>query len=331
MADLFDTLERLVAIPSTTGQEGAYARTLADLLRDEGLEVELHEVKAGRPNLLARPKGTRPTVWFSTHLDCVPPFIAPRREGERMWGRGAADTKGPLVAMLEAMRRLRKGGLAVGLLLVVGEEVDHVGAAHAARTLDLGGARLILGEPTSNRVAAAQKGLLKVRLSATGVAGHSAFPERGVSAVHRLLDHLEGLRKEPWPAHGVHGPTTFNVGLLQGGVAANVFAPSATAEVLFRLVSGSAEAEARVRALAPEGVSVETISRNDPVMFAPPADLATCTIPFNSDASYLAPLGPVWLAGPGAIEVAHSDHEHIDRADLDAGVDLYERLARLGA
>jgi acetylornithine deacetylase len=330
VADPFDLLERLVAIPSPTGREGEYAAAVAAQLRQDGYEVEAHEVAPGRPNLVARPRGGRPQVVFSTHLDVVPPHIAPRREGERLYGRGAADTKGPLVAMLEAARALAKEGVRVGFLLVVGEEVDHSGALAAARALDLGRAPIILGEPTSNRVVAAQKGLLRVRLSATGVAGHSAFPDRGVSAIHRLLDVVHAVRRGPWPRHELLGDTSINIGAIAGGVAANVFAPSAEATALLRLVEPAAAALARIEAAARkvEGVSVERISGNDPVLFEPPPGFPTCVIPFNSDASYLAPLGRVWLCGPGAIEVAHADHEHIDRADLEEGARVYARLAR---
>ncbi len=331
MSDLLDLLERLVAVPSPSGEEGPYTEMVADLLAADGYAVDLPEVAPGRPNLIARPADTpAPRVYFSTHLDVVPPHIPPRRDGDLVWGRGTADTKGPFVAMLEAARRLRGEGIAAGFLLVAGEEVDHCGAIHAAQTLDLEGARIVLGEPTSNRVVAAQKGLLKVRIVAEGVAGHSAFPDRGVSAIHRLLEVLERVRHEPWPEAPTLGPTTWNVGLIEGGVAANVFAPQASCQVLFRLAAAAGEVLARVEALTreTEGVAIEVISRNDPVELQPPPDLPTCVIPFNSDASYLAPLGPVWLCGPGAIELAHSDDEHIARRDIEEGVELYVRLGR---
>lgn len=330
-AEPFDLLERFLRVPSPSGGEGPYAALVGEVLRGMGWRVEEQEVAPGRPNLLARPRGAAPRVWFCTHLDVVPPELPVRREAGRMWGRGAADTKGPLVAMLHAAARLEAEGSPPGFLLVVGEEVDHCGAVAAARGHDLGGAgaRVLLGEPTSNRVVAAQKGLLKLRVLAEGRAGHSAFPERGVSAIHRLLAFLAAVERGPWPTDAVLGPTTWNVGLIQGGVAANVFAPAAEAQVLFRLVSPVDEAWARLLALCPEGVRLERISGNDPVRFTPPAGFETCVIPFNSDASYLAPLGcEVWLCGPGAIEVAHGSDEHIDRADLLQGVETYLRLAR---
>lgn len=335
--DPFTLLSELVAIPSLTGAEGPYAERVAELLRAEGYEVELPEVLPGRPNLVARPAGgPAPLLYFSTHLDVVPPHLPPRREGDALYGRGTADTKGPLICMLSAARQLRAEGISCGFLLVVGEEVDHVGAIHAAETLDLGGARILLGEPTHCEVVRAQKGILKLRFVAEGRAGHSAFPGQGESAIHRLLDLLEAIRREPWPDDPDLGQTTLNVGLIEGGAAANVFAPAASAVVLFRLCAPVAAILARVEALladpALEGaVRSELISSNDPQVLDPPPGFATRVIPFNSDASYLAPLGPVWLCGPGAIEVAHSEHEHITRAQLARGVETYLALGRAAA
>jgi acetylornithine deacetylase len=269
---------------------------------------------------------------FSTHIDTVPPHISPRRDGDRLFGRGACDAKGPLVAMLAAADRLRRQGAdGIGFLLVVGEEVDHGGAIVAGRDYhDLAehAPRILLGEPTCARVVAAQKGLLKAKVRAVGRAGHSAFPDRGKSAIHLLLDGLERIRNEPWPVDPVLGPTTLNVGTIGGGVAANVFAPEAEAVIVFRLVSPWAPVLVRLRALAGD-LLVEAESQNDPVRFEPPAGETTSVIPFNTDATYLAPLGPVWLAGPGAIEVAHSADEHTSREELQLGIELYVRLAEL--
>ncbi|RMG10056.1 MAG: M20/M25/M40 family metallo-hydrolase [Planctomycetota bacterium] len=325
MSELLRQVAALVEIPSPSGGEVAYAEAVAEILARRGYGVERQPVEGERCNLIARPAGAA-QLWFSTHLDVVPPHLPPRVEGTRLYGRGAADTKGPLVAMFEAAARLAERGIRTGFLLVVGEEVDHCGAIVAARELPPDGAPIVLGEPTSNRVAAAQKGMLKVRVVAEGVAGHSAFPDRGVSAIDRLLVFLEAVRREPWPDDPVLGPTTCNVGLISGGVAANVFAPEAHATLMLRLATSAEAAQARLEALCPEGVSLTRISGNDPVRLEAPAGFPTCVVPFNSDASYLSALGPIVLCGPGAIEVAHSDHEHIDLADIEAGIDTYVRL-----
>jgi acetylornithine deacetylase len=161
------------------------------------------------------------------------------------------------------------------------------------------------------------------------VAAHSAYPERGVSAVHRLLTALEALRNEAWPTDEQLGPTTVNVGVIEGGVAANVFAPSARAEVLFRTVSETEPLLRRVRELCGDEVELDIPAANDPVRFDPPDDVQTCTVAFNTDATYLGEIAPVWLVGPGDIEVAHSDDEHITLESFRAGIDLYERLGRL--
>jgi acetylornithine deacetylase len=328
--DDLDLLEKLVACRSTSGQEGDYARLAGEVLEDLGFEVELREAAPSRPNVVAKDGSAALRVVFSTHLDTVPPHLPPVRKGDRLEGRGACDAKGPFVSMVAAARRLRaRGAQGLGFLLLVGEEVDHGGAIVAGRDyLDLAKdqPRILLGEPTSAKVVLAQKGLLKVSLKAQGRAAHSAFPDRGASAVHFLLDALERIRQEPWPSDPRLGPTTVNVGTISGGVAANVLAPAAEAVLLFRLVSPWKPVLERLRALSP-GVHVEATSQNDPVIFEPPPGEPTSLVPFNTDATYVAPLGPVWLGGPGAIEVAHSVDEFTTRDELAAGTELYTRLA----
>ena len=326
---LAQTLQTWLRVDSTSGQEGAFLELLEGELRQAGFSrIDRQEVAQGRYNLLARTD--RPArLLYSTHVDTVPPFLPVRREGDRILGRGACDTKGGLLAMLEAAKRLlAEGQRDVGFLLVVGEEVDHCGAKKSVSLQVEGLERIILCEPTVNQVVAAQKGMLKFELRSTGIAGHSAFLDRGVSAIDRLLDVLERLRTYDWPADKLLGPTTLNVGTIQGGVAANVFAPSAHAQVLMRAVSPIAPLLETVQKLAADEATVEGAVFNDPVFFDPPAGYDSTTVPFNTDATYLSELAPVWLVGPGDIRVAHSDNEHIDLGDLEAGIDLYTSLGR---
>ncbi|MFP4599018.1 MAG: M20/M25/M40 family metallo-hydrolase [Persicimonas sp.] len=325
--DLAALLETWLEIDSTTGHEAAFLAALEAYFGDLGFDCARQPVGKDRWNLLVS-RTDDPTLLYSTHVDTVPPYFGPCREGDTIYGRGACDTKGGIVAMAQAGRRLLADGHTdFGYLFVVGEEVDHIGAK-ISRNLELAPERIILCEPTRNRVVAAQKGMLKLGLSASGRAGHSAYPDRGVSAVHRLLDAVEALRNEPWPVDDLLGPTTLNVGVIEGGVAANVFAPSARAEVLFRTVSDTEALLERVRELMGEHIDEEQVVYNDPVFFEPPEGVETCTVPFNTDATYLSELGPIWLVGPGDIEHAHSDAEHITLESLRAGVDLYEELGR---
>lgn len=328
--DIAEVAERLMAwlaVDSTTGREGAFLEVVERYLVGLGLGVERQEVAEGRWNVWAR-GAKEPRVWFSTHVDCVPPCLPVRQEGGRVYGRGACDTKGGLLAMgLAAERLMAEGCEDVGFLLVVGEEVDHVGAKLAGGQGRQAG-RIILCEPTANRVVSAQKGMVKFELLAQGKAAHSAYPERGFSALDAMLDVLGDLRGHTWPEDALLGPTTFNIGVLEAGVAANVFAPRARAEVLFRAVSPSGALLAEIEGVVAGRVALGGAVYNDPVFFDPPPGVETCTVSFNTDASYLSGLGPVWLVGPGSIECAHGDDEHIDLVELLAGVDRYVWLAR---
>lgn len=325
---LADLLEHWLAVDSTSGEEREFLELLEAFFSDDGWKVERQRVADGRWNLVIR-DGEELDLIFSTHVDTVPPFLPVRRTEDEIFGRGACDTKGGLVAMWAAARRLRDRGVkGLGFLLVVGEEVDHCGAKVAAR-LDLEPARIILCEPTRNRVVSAQKGMLKFTLTTSGVAGHSAFPDDGVSAVDPLLDALQRLREEPWPEDELLGPTTINIGVITAGVAANVFAPSAQAQVLMRAVSDTEELLARVEEVIGDSVELDKPIYNDPVFFDPPPGVATCTVPFNTDATYLRPLGEIWLVGPGDIRCAHSDDERIALKSLMDGVDLYVDLAEI--
>jgi acetylornithine deacetylase len=184
----------------------------------------------------------------------------------------------------------------------------------------------VLCEPTVCRVVDAQKGVVKLRLDAEGRAAHSGFPHRGVSAVDRLLATLETLRAREWPRHDRLGETFFNVGLISGGVAANVLAPSASAELMFRTVGPSEEILAAVDAALVEGVARVLLTENAPELFDVPEGYETAVANFNTDASFLKGIGRILLVGPGDIEVAHSEHEHITTDELARGADLYERL-----
>lgn len=320
-------LRELIDTPSTTGSEAGVAEILERELGRDGYRVTRQAVAPGRENLFATREGEAPPrLLFSTHIDTVPPHIPFRREGDTVYGRGACDTKGGIVAMLEAGRRLRERGAGgFGYLFVVGEEVDHAGAKAAAK-LGLSAEAIVLCEPTVCRVVDAQKGVVKVRLEAEGRAAHSGFPHRGVSAVDRLLTTLEALRHREWPRADRLGETFFNVGLISGGVAANVLAPSASAELMFRTVGPSADVLAGIDEALVEGVAYRLLTENAPELFDVPPGYETGMANFNTDASFLKGIGRILLVGPGDIEVAHSEHEHITLGELARGTDLYERL-----
>jgi len=327
-------LEAWIDLPSISGSEHAYVDALEAFFEARDWRVTRQPVRDGRDNLLVSAGAVDELLLvFSTHVDVVPPHFSHRWDGDRIFGRGACDTKGGLVAMIAAAETLRDAhpsGDRIGFLLVVGEEVDHCGAQEA-RSLPLDGAHIVLCEPTENRLASHQKGLLKVAISARGRAAHSAYPERGKSAIDGLLELLQRVRAEPWPTDDALGATTVNVGLIEGGVAANVIAPSARAVAMFRLAVAADTVLERLREMARETAlfdgEIDVLTHIDPQEFhVPSGTWPTTRVAFNSDAVHLKALGPVTLVGPGDIRRAHSEREHLTRTELAAGIALYRRL-----
>jgi acetylornithine deacetylase len=324
--DLTKQLCRYVDIDSTSGQERHFLRTLERELGARGYRTIRQPLTKERWNLLALPEGDV-RLLFSTHVDTVPPWLPARLEGGAVWGRGACDTKGGLVAMLEAAERLDPARQWLGFLLVVGEEVDHAGALHA-RELDVRPEAIVLCEPTTGNLVAGQKGILKLSLHSSGEAAHSAFPELGRDALAPLLDSLERLRRADYPRDPVLGPTTLNIGVLEAGLAANITPPAAHAELLYRAVGPLDALLGQVRALCEPSVDVVVQTSNPALRLPTVPGFSTEVIAFNTDAWYLQALAPVYLMGPGDIRVAHGSGEHIRLDELVSGVDDYVRLVR---
>ena len=239
---VFELTRALVDIESITGNEENVGLYLSDYLNGlaarYGGRVERMEVEPHRFNVFAQ-FGERPMVTLSTHMDTVPPFYPSREDDEFIWGRAACDTKGIIASMLTAAERLlERGGTNLGLLFVVGEERNSVGAYHAAK--DPRGSRFIInGEPTENKLALGSKGALRYELVAKGRMAHSAYPELGESAIEKMLDMLADARKIKLPVDKILGPSTLNIGTISGGRAPNVIPEEARAEVLIRLVGDS--------------------------------------------------------------------------------------------
>lgn len=316
----------LVSLETPTFREGPAVELLEHELRRAGCHVEKQPVSPNRANLYAY--RDPPVVVLSTHLDCVPPYVPLREDDAALHGRGTCDAKGPAAAMVAAAERLAgEGERRVGLLFLVGEENGSDGAL-AAQRLTPKGRYLVNGEPTENRLAIGQKGSLRMDLEAEGRAAHSAYPEEGASAIHALLDSLERIRRLPLPSDPVLGHGTLNVGLIAGGVAPNVLAPHASAQVLFRTVEPTGPLKAAVTAALAPGVTVRAAVEL-PFHKAPALPgWDTTVVSFASDLPLLSDWGVGYQMGPGSIKVAHTEREYILKQDLLDGVGLYVRLVR---
>jgi acetylornithine deacetylase len=317
-----------VRLETPTGREGPAVDYLARLLDGLGYQVTRQPVTPGRDNLYAFREP--PLVVFSTHLDCVPPYVPLREDDTHLHGRGSCDAKGLAAAMVAAAEQLAtEGERRVGLLFVVGEENGSDGA-QVAHALEPKGRFLINGEPTENRLSIGQKGSLKVVLECEGRAAHSAYPEEGRSALLPLLDTLERLRRLPLATDPMLGPSTLNIGVIEGGMAPNVIPPAARAELLVRLVGPSDQPRREIAACAAAGVRV-TFPTELPYFkntAPPPAGWETTVVCYASDLPFHAAWGQGYQLGPGTIRVAHTSDERIAKAELLEGARLYAKLAR---
>jgi acetylornithine deacetylase len=313
----------LIDIDSTTGREAAAGHWLADRLRSLGYVVSQQRVDDHRFNLFATIDP--PDIVLSTHYDCVPPFIASSVRDGKLYGRGSCDAKGILAAQVAALERLRAAGeRRVGLLFVVGEERGSDGAL-AANAVANQSKFLINGEPTGNLIATATRGILRVRLNATGQAGHSSVAERFESAIEKLVDALVRLRGVQLPSDPELGTTSYSVGLIAGGVAPNVVPAQASAEVMFRTVGDAADVLATLQSLAPL-VSIEQVLVVPPVRLHTVPGFPSQSFPFTTDIPLLGRWGVPLLTGPGSFLLAHTDDEHLELAEFEAGIETCRRL-----
>ena len=325
---IFALTRKLIDVESITGNEGAVGDVLLSELQRAGFAAEKKPVEGSRANVYAH-TGKTPQVVLSTHMDTVPPFIASREDEEKIYGRGACDTKGIIAAMFAAAGKLKEEGLPIGLLFVVGEERDSLGARKANETpLHPPPRFLVNGEPTENHVAVASKGALRVEIVARGKMAHSAYPQLGESAIDKLLDALDRVRQLELPETPGVGPCTMNIGIIEGGRAPNVVPDFAKAQLLFRTVGPSTDLIKRITAAA--GVRVETTAVLDIpfVKLRTFADLPTFTAAYTTDIPALSHWGEPILFGPGSIHVAHTDGEYIEKKQQLEAVEIYVRMVR---
>lgn len=325
----------LVDIDSTTYHEGEVAAYLGRFLQGRGFNVESTPVPQpvgsttshARANLYAGRNGEIPDIVFSTHLDTVPPFIASTEDADYIYGRGSCDAKGIIAAQIGAGERLRDAGMKVGLLFVAGEERDSAGAKIA--NLSPKGSRfLINGEPTDNRLALASKGALRVVIRASGKMAHSAYPELGENAINKIIAALDRVLQIELPHTEDIGPSTLNIGVIDGGRAPNVVPDHAEAQLLVRLV-GDSESTRMAIEQAVAGLAEADFTLEIPFVRMRRIDgLPTMVAAFTTDIPALSNWGEPLLLGPGSIHVAHTPQERLAKKELFEAIDLYTSVAR---
>ena len=326
--DVISLTRQLIDIESITGNEGRVGEFLYRELSRLGYQVKKMSVEGDRFNVLANsPQEPRPALFLSTHMDTVPPFISSSEDAGRIYGRGSCDAKGIIAAQIAAAERLRKEGVFVGLLFLVGEEKDSQGA-QVANQQPQGCKFLVNGEPTENRLALASKGTLRVEVTARGRMAHSAYPELGESAIEKLLEALNRLRNITLPVNKDIGQTTVNIGMIEGGRAPNVIADHARAHLLYRLVGPAQELRRNIVAAVGDLAEVNFVLEIPFMRLRALDGLPTMVAAFTTDIPALSRWGEAILVGPGSIHVAHTEREYIEKDQLAAAVDLYCAIAK---
>ena len=370
-----DRLGEFIAAPSPTppGDVAQVAAMVADWSAAMGATVTRQEVEPGLDNVLALLRfGAGRRLVFNTHMDVTnpdqqvwstPPYQPVLRDG-RLYGRGACDAKGSLVAMLTAMEALARQptGLHGEVLLtaVMGEEAGGLGSAYLVGQ-GITGDGAVVGEPTGLRIASAHKGTYIRQVTFRGVAAHSASPWLGRNAVLPaaafclLCEEQNAILAES--PHPLLGPATLTVTLISGGTLQNTVPGQATVTVDRRLIPGDTHAGCddeltrvleRLAGSRPDAevenitVVVATSPSQTPggaqivdAALAAAGDVGrpqAGTVGFGAgcDMSKLVNTAgiPTVICGPGSLDQAHRPDEFVDAVQVDDAALLYERIAR---
>ncbi|TGJ86520.1 hypothetical protein E0Z10_g2269 [Xylaria hypoxylon] len=331
-------LKSLMSIVSTSELEHGIGVFLEQHLQSLGYTVERIPIAPGstRHNVYAYLGSSRKTrVLLTAHMDTVPPHIPLTVDGDIIRGRGSSDDLGPLAAQILAAEELRKEGKIrtegdIGLLFVVGEENGGHGMI-AANDMGITWESGIFAEPTESKLAKGHKGQVAFEVIAQGIACHSGYPHLGKSATSTLLAVLNELSATSWPESELLGPSTFNIGTLEGGEKHNIVAPSAKALCEVRMVSDLPGIKAKLR---------EIVSRHPDVELKFVFEYPEALLDWEIDGFEAAPVAfgtdvprlrdefcnKRVLYGPGSILVAHGPGEYIRVPELIDSIDGYKRL-----
>ncbi|KAI6093417.1 Zn-dependent exopeptidase [Hypoxylon rubiginosum] len=361
--ELVSLHKSLVEISSASGDENEVGNFLVDYLTARGFVVQLeflppstNESEPTKPrfNVVAWPgpdTHPSPKVLVTSHIDTVPPFIPYSQNDTSLdadtviAGRGTVDAKASVAAQIVAVQSLLNSSSIqdddVMLLYVVGEETQGDGMRFFSDTkgkmdppLDIKAA--IFGEPTEGRLVCGHKGIFGCDITVTGRAGHSGYPSLGKSANEVLMRGLVRALDTDLGSSEEFGNTTVNVGILVGGVAANVIPEKATARIAGRVAIGP---ESDGGAIVAERLK-EVLRSVDETAFGFDCKYGygvvkcdcdvegfdTTTVNYGTDVHNLEGNHTRYLYGPGSIFVAHGPDEAIKLGDMETAVEDFKKL-----
>lgn len=348
--------------------ESGFATAVHDDLVALGLDVTRDPIGAGgRDNIVARLSGNpdAPVVMYHAHLDTVgfsgKAFAEPTVADGNVYGRGACDTKGSVVAMVHALELLQDvpAGDRATIVFVGGidEEVTGTGAVTLLdRFPDIEMA--VVGEPTSLQLTTAHKGVLRFEIATIGSPAHSSVPALGRNAINAMSRVLDALDREYRPRlaaaeHALVGHPTINVSTIRGGSGLNVVPAECVIALDRRVIPGEshdtllAEFDELLAAVDTDGCTIERrpaflatspldTPADHPVVAALHASKLAVAgasgdpigVTFGSDASWFAPAGVDCVVfGPGSIDQAHSDLEWVPIEEVAVAGEILAQTA----
>ncbi|MGM0877142.1 MAG: M20 family metallopeptidase [Bacillota bacterium] len=354
--------------------EKAVSDFIVDYLKHSNVKIEIDQVSEKRENLLislqSDPCQPSKRLIFSGHFDTVPPgnvnwtypIYEGKIEGKKLYGRGSTDMKSGIAAMILAMKYIKASKLQLkgDLCFVgtVGEEVDCIGAKKAIEKgyMDQATA-IVVGEPTTNKIRIAHKGVLWLKISIFGKTAHGSMPSLGLNAIDGMVDFINELRDYTiaYDQHPILGESTMNVGTINGGVSTNVVPDQCTIEIDIRTVPGQKHANIKKDILRllekvtkQNHMTYELVTINNLSCVSTPLDhefikLANETnrflfntdeypggVNYYTDASIFSqslPDVPVLIYGPGKPELAHQPDEYVEIDNFIASIRFYIQLA----
>jgi len=372
--EVVELTRQLVRIPSENppGRESELAEFITEKHEELGLTVKVHEFKPRRPSVVGLLSGVEeePTLMFNGHIDTVPvgdkdlwsvePFEGILRDG-KVYGRGAADMKGALAAMIVSAKAVVESSIKLKGRLILTFVADEEVTGYGTRDLVRRGYRAnfaVVGEPSELKVQTAHKGLLWLKIGTKGKAAHASIPHHGVNAIYRMaevclaLEKMNSLLEER--RHPLLGSPTINVGTVKGGLKTNIVPDYCEITVDRRLIPGEKpmdakqEIEETLKSLREKTsrfqVEIEVInvaepsetSQHEPIVQIAREAVkeiigrdpgvtgftATCDMRFLVNEASI----PTVILGPGSLQQAHIIDEYIEVEQIVDAAKIYASI-----
>ncbi len=338
-----DLLYELVRITSVSTREQEISIFVEELFREHNVTI----ARYGN-NLIATLGSGHPKLMLCGHLDTVPPYFPPSIRGRKLFGRGAADDKGGLAAIIDATVRASQDKLNGTLLVafVTDEELQSRGAREIIPHVEASFG--VVCEPTNLAIVNGHKGRLAFHVTTAGRAAHASRPELGDNAIVKMAHLLIDIEKVPLLQHPILGRETLTVSSITSNAAPNVVPDRCTIGIDYRCVPPH-DARSVVTMLRSQLPDASVEFKDDSAYFTPPfylpqhevitllkVSIQSCgilpiikTMDASTDAARFNEAGiPTVVFGPGGIDQAHTRDEWVLLDEVTTASDVFYDLIK---